>query len=108
TMTFGTEGTGRGQFSEQPGGMVIDGKGRLFVDQGPMRDPAAPGVLVFDPDGRYVTGFGSKGPGPNQLRWPSGMLLDKGTLYVNDGSRLQDPTLTSYLYAFRLLPPLAP
>lgn len=109
TMTYGSEGMGPGQFSDQPGGMAIDSRGRLFVDQGPGRDPTAPGVLVFDPDGTYVDGFGSVGPGDGQLRWPTGMLLDgKDTLVVGDAGSMADSSLTSQLKAFRLLPPLTP
>jgi sugar lactone lactonase YvrE len=109
TMTYGSPGTGPGQFSEQPGGMVVDSRGRLFVNQGPGRDPAAPGVLVFDPDGTYVDGFGSVGPGDIQLRWPTGMLLEgKDTIVVGDAASNADSSLTSALKAFRLLPPLKP
>ena len=109
TMIYGSPGTGPGQFSEQPGGMAVDARGRLFINQGPKRDPAAPGVLVFDPDGTYVGGFGSVGPGAVRLTWPTGMLLDgKDTLIVGDAASNADDTLTSSLKAFRLLPPLKP
>ena len=109
TMTYGSPGTGPGQFSEQPGGMVVDSRGRLFINQGPTRDAAAPGVLVFDPDGTYVDGFGSVGPGDAELRWPTGMLLQgKDTLVVGDAASVADSSLTSALKAYRLLPPLKP
>lgn len=42
-------------------------------------------VSVFDPNGHYLTCFGSKGSGPGQFNLPSGIAVDKeGKLYVSD------------------------
>jgi len=108
TMTYGSPGPGPGQFIDQPGAMAIDSTGRLFVDQGAGR-VTQPGVLVFDKDGGYLTGFGSKGPADGQITWPTGLFLDgAGNLYVGDGASNADNTLASRIEKFRLLPPLGP
>jgi tripartite motif-containing protein 71 len=108
TLTFGSTGTGPGQFQEQPGAMAIDSSGRLYVDQGPGRG-ASPGVFVFDSDGHYLAGFGATAAGPDQITYPTGLLLDSAAnLYVSDAAGQLDRALTSWLLKFQLLAPLAP
>ena len=44
-------------------------------------------VSVFTSDGGYLTSFGSKGNGPQQLQYPRGIAMDKsGIVYVCDFS----------------------
>ena len=98
--------TGPGEFTEQPSQVAFDTAGRLYVTQGPNRAVGAPGVLVFAPDGPYITGFGPPGSGPGQLVFPTGILLDgKGNLYVADPA---NPDGTGSIEKFVLGPPLAP
>jgi|GEM_PF-2423216 outer membrane protein assembly factor BamB len=101
TMTFGA-----GKFNEQPGAMAITPDGRMFVDQGSNRG-ASPGVLVFDADGTYVTGFGGNGQGELDLPWPTGLLMLDGDLIVADVTNPGGPG-DAKLVRFQLLPPLAP
>jgi outer membrane protein assembly factor BamB/class 3 adenylate cyclase len=109
TMTFGSVGTGPGQYQGGPSGaMAIDSSGSVYVSQGPGRG-ASPGVFVFDRDGDYVSGFGATAAGPDQITWPTGLLLDgAGNLYVSDGAGQADRALPSWLVKFQLLAPLAP
>jgi outer membrane protein assembly factor BamB len=101
TMTFSSA-----NFADQPGAMVVTVDGRLFVNQGAGRN-TRPGILVFNPDGSYLTGFGFKGSGELDLVWPTGMLLVDGDLIVAD---VQDPERPNgaKLVRFQLLSPLAP
>ena len=86
TMTYGAPGSGPGEFHEQAGFMSIDAVGRLFVTQGPERGDQ-PGVLVFGPDGGYLTGWGPIGSSDGQLAFPTGVLVDaRGDVYVGDRS----------------------
>lgn len=94
--------TGPGQFKEQPGLMAIDGVGRLYVTQGFNRLDG-PGVLIFNPDGSYVGGFGPAGNATESaLGFPTGILLDgDGNLIVVDSGAplrgvLVDPSIESY------------
>src|SRR6185369_16097581 len=102
TMTFGT-----GRFNEQPGMMAITPDGRLFVDQGAFRG-TAPGVLVFDANGTYITGFGTNGQGDLELVGPAGLLLLDGDLFVVDSMNPDEPSQAPKLIRLQLLPPLAP
>jgi hypothetical protein len=86
--------------------MAITSDGRLFVDQGFNRG-TAPGILVFDADGTYVTGFGANGQLEVNLAWPTGMLLLDGDLIVADVANTGG-TGEAKLVRFQLLPPLAP
>jgi outer membrane protein assembly factor BamB len=75
---------GQGAFAEQPTHTAIDGNGRLFVTQGPLRG-AAPGILAFAADGTLIGGFGPTGDGDGELVFPAGIALDgSGGLYVED------------------------
>jgi hypothetical protein len=94
--------SGPGQFQEQPGLIAIDGAGRLYVTQGFNRIDGL-GVLVFNPDGTYVGGFGPAGNATEDaLGFPTGILIDReGNLIVVDsGAPVQgqfvDPSIESY------------
>ncbi len=107
TGTLGAPGSGPGVFHEQPVGMAIDASGRVYVAQGPQRGDQ-PGVLVFDKDGRYVTGWGPVGTRDGDLGFPWGVALDEtGSAYVSD-YRPADIGLTGRIEKFGLLPPLGP
>jgi sugar lactone lactonase YvrE len=103
--TFGVEGPF--QFSDQPGWIVVDDRGRVFVDQDAGR-AEAPGVVVFAPDGTYLGGFGVPGDGNGDVRWPTGIAIDgKGTLFLGDAG-VSPESGHGWIDRFRLLPPLSP
>jgi len=88
TLTYGAPGSGGGAFADQPGSISVDGAGRLYVTQGPGRGDH-PGVLVFEPDGRYLGGWGSIGSAKGQITFPTGILVDgSGEAYVGDAGSL--------------------
>ena len=87
--------------------MSIDAGGRLYVTQGPGRGDH-PGVLVFEPDGRYLGGWGSVGSAKGQIMFPTGILVDgKGDVYVGDAGSLPGFGGESRIQKFRP-PPYAP
>lgn len=111
TMTFGSAGTGPGQFQGGVGNgpTTIDSSGRVYVAYGGPNRGASPGVFVFDRDGHYLAGFGATAAGPDQITSPEGLVLDgAGNLYVSDAAGQNDRALTSWLLKFQLLDPLAP
>jgi DNA-binding beta-propeller fold protein YncE len=107
TMVYGGAGAGLGKFLEQPGGMVVDKEGRLWVNQGPRRGDQ-PGVYVFGVDGTLLGGFGELGSATFELLWPTGMTLLDGKVYVADVGDLEKPGAVASIKVFDLLPPLAP
>jgi hypothetical protein len=97
------------QFSEQPGSIALDRMGRVFVTQGPSRG-LAPGVVVFDKEGRYVTGFGPPDESELGLHFPTGMLFDaSGSLILQDAGPIETgDNADGRILKLKLLPPLAP
>ena len=76
--TFGSVGTGNGQF-KGPVGLTIDGKGNVWVvDEGNNR------VEEFNETGTYLSQFGSAGSGNGQLKEPFDITMVEGELYVVD------------------------
>jgi sugar lactone lactonase YvrE len=77
--SFGSEGSGNGQF-KHPGGVAVDAKGNVWVlDQGNSR------VEEFNEKGEYQKTFGSKGSGSGQLSAPDALAIDaKGNIWVLD------------------------
>jgi tripartite motif-containing protein 71 len=99
-VTFGSKGTGPGQFSDQPGAAAVDGADRLFVTQGPTG--TSDKVQIFGPDGSFLASFGPPGSGDGQVEFPFGIVFDgAGNVYVTDAA-------TNRVETFRLLPPFAP
>jgi outer membrane protein assembly factor BamB len=108
-QVFGADGPGSMPVEGPVQVLVDDSTGRLFVTIGPQRG-SLPGVLVFEPDGTYVAGFGPRGDQPGQLEFPTGILLDgKGGLFVEDASGAVSGNFrVGSLQLWKLLPPLAP
>ena len=67
---LGRYGIGDGQFI-WPTGVALDSHGTLFVS-----DEWMDRVSVFDPDGGFLTSWGSSGDGDGQLNKPSGLAVD--------------------------------
>jgi len=90
TLTYGAPGSGAGAFADQAGSMSIDRAGRLYVTQGQEQGRGDHlGVLVFEPDGRYLGGWGSVGSAKGQITFPTGILVDgSGDVYVGDAGSL--------------------
>ena len=103
TLTYGAPGSGAGAFADQPGSMSIDGAGRLYVTQGSGQGRGDHlGVLVFEPDGRYLGGWGAVGPAKGQITFPTGILVDgSGGVYVGDAGSLPEVGGASRIQKFR-------
>jgi sugar lactone lactonase YvrE len=78
-FSFGTEGSGRGEF-RRPQGLVFDREGKLFVaDSGNGR------IQIFDQDGIYLDQFGQRGNTIRDLREPVDLAFDSdGHLHILD------------------------
>jgi DNA-binding beta-propeller fold protein YncE len=84
--TFGSNGTGNGQFSF-PFGIAVDGGGNIYV-----ADAFNNRVQVFDSGGAFQSTFGSFGSGNGQFNSPIGIAVDSGgNIYVadSDNNRVQ-------------------
>jgi streptogramin lyase len=80
SSSFGTSGTGNGQF-EHPAGAAIDSKGFLWVvDQNRDR------IQKFKEGGEYVTKFGSSGTADGKFGRPTDVAIDStnGNFWVTD------------------------
>jgi len=78
---WGSEGTGKGQFSN-PTDIAFDREGNFFV-----ADTANNRVQKFSADGTFLTTWGSKGPANGQFFSPGGISVDrKGFVYVVDST----------------------
>ena len=78
--TWGSRGSGPGQFRE-PHDVALDpARGRVYVtDGGNAR------VQIFSLDGDYISQLGSRGVGPGELLEPVGVAVAAdGTVYVTD------------------------
>ena len=78
-LSFGSRGSGHGQFNN-PSGIALDAGGNIWV-----ADAANNVVQKFDPNGNFVLAFGSTGSGPGQLYHPYGLAIDSsGNVWVAD------------------------
>jgi tripartite motif-containing protein 71 len=79
SASFGSAGTGNGQFAS-PGGLARDAAGDIWVtDKGNDR------VEEFAPNGGYLGAFGSAGSGPGQFDLPTGIAIGpNGHIWVAD------------------------
>ena len=78
-FTFGTAGTGNGQF-ETPSGIATDSEGNVWV-----ADSVLNRLQEFNTKGEYLTQVGSTGSNPGQLKKPDFIAVDgRGALLVAD------------------------
>ncbi|NCS29194.1 MAG: PEP-CTERM sorting domain-containing protein, partial [Microcystis aeruginosa F13-15] len=77
--TFGSLGSGNGQFNS-PYGIAVDGGGNIYVaDTGNSR------VQVFNSGGVFQSTFGTNGTGNGEFDFPLGIAFDSGgNIYVAD------------------------
>jgi streptogramin lyase len=81
-----TQVYGSGLFKDWPGHMWIDAEGRLYVNHGPGRGDG-PAVLVFEPDGTYLGGWGQAGSADGDITFGTGVFVDDdGDAYVGDAA----------------------
>ena len=77
--TWGTKGTGPGQFLHAHG-ITVDSKGYVYVS-----DAEKCNVQKFDSEGNFITMWGNKGKGPGQFLQPESMAVDsEGNVFVAD------------------------
>ena len=70
-MSFGSEGTGPGQF-ESPWGVAVNMHGEMAVSEGSYHR-----VQVFSAEGRFLFSFGEEGTGDGQFNKPRGVTYDR-------------------------------
>lgn len=77
--TYGSNGTGNGQFSN-PQGVAFDASGNIYV-----ADTENNRVQKFNSSGTYQSQFGSAGSGDGQFYSPTGIEIDSsGNIWVAD------------------------
>ncbi|MDE1811556.1 MAG: HYR domain-containing protein, partial [Thaumarchaeota archaeon] len=77
-FTFGTKGSGDGQFNAPVG--VAVGSGSIYVIDNARND-----IQKFDMTGKFVTKWGGQGSGTGQFLLPQGVAVDpSGDVYVVD------------------------
>jgi DNA-binding beta-propeller fold protein YncE len=85
-LTWGTSGTGNGEFNN-PSGIAVDALGNVYVaDDGNNR------IQKFDSTGTYITQWGSSGNGNGEFNDPRSLAVDdSGNVYVvdTDNNRIQ-------------------
>ena len=95
-ITFGSEGTGNGQF-KGPQGVAVDSSGNVWVtDMGNNR------VEEFSSSGTFIKAFGTLGEGGGQFKEPMGIAVDaSGYLWVADrgNNRIEKFSSTGTLQA---------
>ena len=84
-QSFGSRGSGQGQFM-RPLGVAVDDEGNILVaDNGNHR------IQRFTPEGQFLTAVGTEGSGRLQFRAPDAIAYNavNSKLYVTDGYRVQ-------------------
>ena len=83
--SFGTRGSGQGQFVA-PAGVAVDGEGNILV-----ADCWNHRIQKFTSEGQFLTAVGTEGSGHLQFRYPRGIALSASNskLYVTEDDRIQ-------------------
>jgi formylglycine-generating enzyme required for sulfatase activity/sugar lactone lactonase YvrE len=90
--TWGTHGSGDGQFVEPAGiDIAVDSSGFVYIaDEGNDR------IQKFTPDGSFLTQWGTEGDDDGQFHGPNGLALDSfGNVYVADSYNYRIQKFTS-------------
>jgi outer membrane protein assembly factor BamB len=78
--SWGSEGTGPGQFRLQSGSLAVGSDGKIYVS-----DPGNARIQVFAPTGHFLTALGGYGTGPGHFITPRDLAVDRsGDVYVAD------------------------
>lgn len=79
-FSFGSAGSGPGQFQDDPRGITINQAGTVFVT-----DSGGDRVEAFNTSGAFLFSFGSSGTGPGQFNAARGLVAtDDGLITVTD------------------------
>ena len=83
--SFGSRGSGQGQF-EGPPGVAVDGAGNIFV-----ADNRNHRIQKFTPEGQFLAAVGTEGSGHLQFNHPRGIAFNASNnkLYVTEGDHVQ-------------------
>jgi hypothetical protein len=78
--SWGTQGSGNGQFIAGAGGVAVDSAGNVYV-----ADPGNHRIQKFTSAGAFITSWGGLGSGNGQLSGPLGVAIDSAdNVYVAD------------------------
>ena len=91
--TFGTYGSGQGQFW-YPSGVAVDDKWNILV-----ADTYNHRIQKFTPEGQFLTAVGTEGKGPLQFNYPTDIVLNAANkkVYVTDSYNHRVQVLNSDL-----------
>ncbi len=91
--SFGTHGSGQGQFNE-PCGVAVDGEGNILV-----ADSKNNHIQKFTAEGQFLTSVGTRGKGRLQFHYPRGITFNatNGKMYVVDAYNHRVQVLNSDL-----------
>ena len=94
--SFGTRGSGQGEF-QRPRGIAVDGEGNILVV-----DSLNYRIQKFTSEGRFLSAVGSKGSGALQFSWPTDIAFNctNNRVYVVDNDYNCVQILNSDLTSF--------
>lgn len=97
--TWGTQGSGNGQFNT-PIDLIIDSLDNVYV-----LDGGNSNIQKFSSSGNYITQWGTFGTGNGQFWYPQNFYMDRsGNICVNNNSRIQKFTLQgNYISSFPIM-----
>ena len=92
-LSFGTHGSGQGQF-KHPFGVAVDGEGNILV-----ADFINHHIQKFTAEGQFLAAVGTKGSGPLQFSYPTDTALNTSNnkVYVTDHDNHRVQVLNSDL-----------